>query len=86
MITTVVVVETAAVEIKKVPVKPPVGTVTLAGTLATAGLLLESEITVVSGAASLTITVPLDRSPPTTVVGLMSSVRQRGRRRCRLRL
>ena len=52
--------------------KPPVGTVTLAGTLATAGLLLDSEITAVSGAASLTITVPLDRSPPTTVVGLMS--------------
>ena len=52
----------------------PVGTVTLAGTWATAGLLLESATTVPpSGAAALTMIVPLVASPPATVVGLMST-------------
>jgi hypothetical protein len=73
VIVTVVLAATAVVVIVNVPVKPPVGTVTLAGTLATAGLLLESETTVVWGAAALTITVPLDALPPTTVDGLMST-------------
>ena len=72
VIVTVVLAATADVVIVKVPVKPPVGTVTLAGTLATAVLLLESETTVVSGAATLTITVPLEASPPATVDGLTS--------------
>jgi hypothetical protein len=72
VIVTAVVAETADVVIVNVPVNPPTGTVTLAGTAATAGLLLESAMTVVSGAAVLTITVPLDASPPATVGGLMS--------------
>jgi len=72
VITTAVVACTTAVVIANVPVKPLVGTVTLAGTPATAGLLLESEMTVVSGAGTLTMTVPLDVFPPTMVVGLTS--------------
>src|SRR4051812_29356149 len=70
--TTLVALETGVVEIVNVPVKPPVGTVTEAGTLATPGLLLDRETTVVSGAATLTITVPLDASPPATVDGFTS--------------
>ena len=70
--TTSVALVTDEVVIAKVPVKPPVGTVTVAGTLATAGLLLDRETTVVSGAETLTITVPLDESPPATVAGLTS--------------
>jgi hypothetical protein len=72
VMTTEVVAATAEVEIVKSPTKLPVGTVTVEGTLATAGLLLESETTVVSGAAALTMSVPLVASPPTTVVGLIS--------------
>jgi hypothetical protein len=71
---TVVLAATAAVVIVNVPVNPPVGTFTLAGTPATAGLLLESETTVVSGAATLTITVPLEALPPTTADGLTSTL------------
>ena len=74
VMTTLVVLATADVAIANVPVKPPVGTVTLAGTLATAGLLLDREITVESGAETLTTTVPLDASPPATVAGLTSRV------------
>ena len=72
VITTLLLAVTAEVVIVNVPVNPPAGTVTLAGTLATAALLLESAITVVCGAAVLTITVPLVALPPSTVVGLMS--------------
>jgi hypothetical protein len=72
VMTTLVVLATGEVAIVNDPVKPPVGTVTVAGTPATAGLLLDREMTVVSGAETLTITVPLDESPPATVVGLMS--------------
>jgi hypothetical protein len=72
VIVTVVLDCTADVVIVNVPVKPPVGTVTLAGTPATAGLLLESAMTVVWGAATLTTTVPLDPSPPATVDGFTS--------------
>jgi hypothetical protein len=74
VMTTLVVLATGDVAIVNVPVKPPVGTVTLAGTLATDGLLLDSEITVESGAETLTTTVPLDASPPATVAGLTSRV------------
>ena len=42
------------------PVNPLAGTVVVAGTLATAGLLLDSEITAPSGAADVMTTVPLD--------------------------
>lgn len=72
VMTTAVLAVTADVVMVNVPVNPPAGSVTLAGTLATAGLLLESAITVVCGAAVLTITVPLEALPPSTLVGLMS--------------
>src|SRR5262245_37692894 len=70
--TTLVLAATGEVVIVNEPVNWPVGTVTVAGTLATAGLLLERAMTVVSGAATLTMTVPLDSSPPATVVGFTS--------------
>ena len=74
VIVTVVLTDTADVVMVNVPVNWPVGTVTLAGTCATAGLLLESATTVVSGAAALTMMVPLVASPPATVAGLMSTL------------
>lgn len=73
MIATTVVADTIAVEIVKPAVKLFAGAVVDGGTLATAGLLLVSEITAPpSGAPELSTTVPLERSPLTTVVGLMS--------------
>jgi hypothetical protein len=49
----------------------PAGTVTLAGTVAAAVLLLERVTTAPPvGAALLRVTVPLELFPPTTVVGL----------------
>jgi len=51
------------------------GTVVVAGTLATAGLLLESVMTAPpSGAATLNTTVALDGLPPTTVEGFVDMV------------
>jgi len=48
----------------------PAATVTVAGTLALVGLLLESETKVPpSGAAPLRLTVPVELEPPPTVVG-----------------
>jgi len=48
----------------------PGGTVTLAGTLATEGLLLDSARTVPpAGAAPLRVTVPVEELPALTVVG-----------------
>src|SRR3954468_9716760 len=67
--------DTADVRIVNVPVKLFDGTVTLAGTLATVGSLLDSETTAPpSGAGVLITIVPDEASPPTTVDGLMSSV------------
>jgi hypothetical protein len=55
----------------KVAVVAPASTVTLAGTAATGGLALESVTCAPpAGAAPLSVTVPVDGSPPTTVVGL----------------
>jgi hypothetical protein len=49
----------------------PAATVTLAGTLATAVLLLESVTTAPpDGAAPLSVTVPVEEFPPVTLVGL----------------
>src|SRR5579859_4665469 len=49
----------------------PAGTVTLAGTLAAAGLLLESRTWIPpAGAAALKVTVPVEACrPPTTLAG-----------------
>src|ERR1700752_1891017 len=59
----------------KVPVKLLDGARTVAGTLATLGLLLESAISAPpSGAPTLKTTVPLEGFPPTTVDGLVSNV------------
>ncbi len=74
MIVTEVVVATADVLTTKVPVNPLAGTVVVAGTLATAGLLLDSEITAPPVADVVITTVPLDALPPTTVAGLRSIV------------
>jgi len=49
----------------------PTGTVTLAGTVATAVLLLESVTSAPpEGAAAVKVTVPVEKLPPTTDVGL----------------
>ena len=75
MIVTVVLAATAVVEIGNVPVKSLAGIVTLAGTLATAALLLDSATTAFgSGAPTLNTTVPLDAFPPTTVEGFVDIV------------
>ncbi len=70
MLTEVVVVTELVVTVKFALVCPAV-TVTLGGTWATDELLLESETTVPpDGAAALSMTVPVDELPPTTLVGL----------------
>jgi hypothetical protein len=52
----------------------PGAMVTLDGTLATPGLLLESEIcTPPDGAGPLSVTVPRDEFPPVTLVGFKES-------------
>ena len=74
VIVTGVVAATAEVLTTKLPVNPLAATVVVAGTLATAGLLLDSEITAPSAADVDITTVPLDALPPTTVAGLRSIV------------
>ena len=73
MIVTTVFADTVDGRDREVAVKLFAGAVVVAGTLATPGLLLVSEITAPpSGAPELSTTVPLEASPPTTVEGLMS--------------
>jgi len=75
VIVTAVFAATAAVVIVTVTVKPLAGTVAFAGTLATAGLLLENEISAPpSGAPVLRTTVLVDELPPTTELGFVSIV------------
>src|SRR5712691_6597551 len=71
----VVLAVTGTVVIVNVPVKLLSGASTVAGTLATAGLLLDSAISAPpNGAPTLNTTVPLERSPPTTNDGFVENV------------
>src|SRR6266850_1106791 len=62
---------TALLLTRKVALVAPAGTVTLEGTLAAAGLLLDSRICAPpAGAGPLSVAVPVeDCKPPTTLVG-----------------
>ena len=65
---------TAFVETVKVALVEPAGTVTLAGTVATAVLPLDRVTTAPpAGAAPLNVTVPCDDPPPVTVDGFSVS-------------
>src|SRR5206468_11104086 len=62
---------TGLVEIVNAALVAPAGTVTLAGTVATARSLLESGISAPpAGAAALRVTVPIEAAPPVTLMGL----------------
>ena len=70
-IVTVLDAATGFVEIVNAALVVPAGTVTLAGTVATVGLLLESAtIAPLAGAAVFRVTVPIEAAPPVTLVGL----------------
>ena len=61
---------TALVDTEKFALVAPAGTVTLAGTVATAGLLLDSPtVTPPTGAVVLSHTVPLPALPPPMFLG-----------------
>src|SRR5712692_6293311 len=61
---------TGEVDTVKVALVAPAAIVTLAGTLATAALLLESDTTAGLGVTAAKVTVPVEELPPTTLVGL----------------
>src|SRR2546425_998360 len=70
-IVTAVDVATEMVETGKFALQAPAGTVTVVGTVATAGSLLESVTTAPSaGAAALRVTVPVEGVPAVTLAGL----------------
>jgi len=61
---------TGEVDTVKVALVAPAAIVTLAGTLATAALLLESDTTAGLGVTAAKVTVPVEELPPSTLVGL----------------
>src|SRR2546425_356215 len=61
---------TGEVDTVKVALVAPAAIVTLAGTLATAALLLESDTTAGLGVTAAKVTVPVEEVPPSTLVGL----------------
>jgi hypothetical protein len=66
----------------KVALVAPAGTVTLAGTVTRAVLLLDSDTTAPpAGAGAPRITLPVDGVPPTTVLGLNSTLWSMGNNR-----
>ncbi len=70
---------TVVVATENVRLELPAATVTLAGTVATAVLLLDSVTTAPpDGAGPLSVTVPCDEVPPVTVVGDSDSVASDG--------
>lgn len=69
-----VLVPTVCVETVKLELVAPAAMDTLAGTVATAVLLLESVTTAPpAGAAEVKVTVPVEELPPVTLVGLSDS-------------
>ena len=70
---TAVVLDTADVVTVKALLVDPAGTVTLAGSEAAAELSESDTTAPPLGAAALSVTVPVDDAPPTTVVGLSVS-------------
>jgi len=62
------------VAMANVAVVAPAGTVTLPGTVAAAVLLLAREMVVSTAARPPRVTVPVEATPPTTVVGLNDKV------------
>jgi hypothetical protein len=79
MVAVVEAVTVRVVTLKAAPVAPA-GTVTLAGTVATAELLLEREMTAPPlRAGPLSVTLPVEGNPPLTLVGFsVSEVRVGG--------
>jgi hypothetical protein len=79
-ISTAVVLDTATVVTANVAVVLPSGTVTVAGTVATEGSLLDSDTTAPPlGATPLSVIVPVEPLPPTTEEGLKDRETSAGR-------
>lgn len=74
VIVTVVDVVTALVPIGKFTPLAPAGTVTLAGTVAAAPLLLRATASPPAGAADVSDTVPCAAAPPVTLAGVSDTV------------
>ena len=73
VITEVTFVATGTVVTVNVAVVAPAGTVTVAGGVAADWLLLKAMGRPAAGAALLIVTVPVEETPPTTVLGLIKT-------------